>query len=160
MTATIKVLLVCTGNICRSPMAEAVLLDLVRKAGLADRFEIDSAGTGDWYAGEPAHDGTLKVLKRNGIPYDGRARQIVREDLDHFDYVLAMDSENMSFIRRASSGSSAHLNMFLRWAFDEGSVTRLEMPDPYYSGQFDRVYAMVLMGARAFLDYVRVEHKL
>src|SRR5690606_40491044 len=96
----IRLLSVCAGNICRSPMADAVFQHMVREAGLTDHFRIDSAGTGSWHVGETAHSGTLTVLRKNNIPYNGRARQIDYADLDNFDYILAMDRENLSNILR------------------------------------------------------------
>src|SRR2546421_4550256 len=84
----IRVLFVCLGNICRSPMAEAVFLQKVRDAGLEEMIEADSAGTGQWHIGEPAHSGTRKMLASKGVPYDGRARLLRADDLNRFDYVL------------------------------------------------------------------------
>ncbi len=89
-----KVLFVCLGNICRSPMAEAVFRDLVSREGLEDRIEIDSAGTGDWHIGHPPHQGTRKILNENNISTEGLvARKIKIEDLTEFDYIIAMDLE-------------------------------------------------------------------
>ena len=94
------------GNICRSPMAEAVFQHMVDQAGLSDRIDVDSAGTSRWHVGEPPHPGTQDILAKYHIPYDGRARQIVRSDLNDFDYVLAMDRENLSFILRYATGAT------------------------------------------------------
>lgn len=156
----IRVLFVCMGNICRSPMAEAVFQDMVNKAGLSDKFEIDSAGTGGWHAGEPAHSGTLSVLKRNGIPYNGRARQLERRDLDSFDYVLVMDRENLSFVQRYGSGARAEVGLFLRYAREAGLVNTDEVPDPYYDGTFERAYSLITRGSKALLEHIRREHGL
>src|SRR5512143_3726341 len=93
----VNVLFVCLGNICRSPMAEAVFRDLVEKERMADRFEIASAGTGDWYVGEPPHRGTRETLKRHGIKLNGLiAKHVSQTMLDRADYVVAMDEENVS----------------------------------------------------------------
>jgi protein-tyrosine phosphatase len=158
----IRVLMVCMGNICRSPMAEAVFADMVSKAGLKHAITVDSAGTGRWHVGEPAHHGTLHVLSRNHIPYDGRARQLERADLDRFDYVLAMDHENLSFIQRLRNGADAHadIRLFLTWANQTGMVREQEVPDPYYDGSFDRVYNLVHRGSRALLDHLITQHGL
>ena len=79
-------------------MADAVFQHMVREAGLADQIEVDSAGTGDWHAGQQAHRGTLNVLRQKSIAYNGRARQILKTDLDEFDYVLGMDQSNVNNI--------------------------------------------------------------
>jgi protein-tyrosine phosphatase len=154
----IRVLFVCTGNICRSPMAEAVFQHKVNAAGLAEQFEIDSAGTGSWHIGETAHKGTLALLKRNNIPYNGRARQISRADLSRFDYIVAMDTENLSGIRRLGEANGAEIGLFLKWAKAAGTVNTDEVPDPYYDDTFDYTYELVDKGASALLDHIRQEH--
>jgi len=147
------------GNICRSPMAEAVFQNMVNQAGLADQISSDSAGTGGWHAGEPAHRGTLSVLKRNNVPYDGRARQYSGADLNDFDYVLAMDTENLSHLKRSIEGH-AEVKLFLDYARQAGTVQRGEVPDPYYDGSFDQTYDLVIEGSKALLDYLREKHSL
>jgi len=156
----IKILMLCMGNICRSPMAEAIFRDMVEKEGLADHFEIDSAGTSGYHVDQPAHAGTLMVLSKAGIAYDGRARRIERSDLDYYDYVLAMDRENLSFVRKASGGSSAEINLFLAYAKAAGAVKIDEVPDPYYDNTFDKTSTLLRRGSEALLDYLRAEHKL
>lgn len=158
----IRVLMVCMGNICRSPMAEAVFADMVARSGLKHAIEVDSAGTGGWHIGDPAHTGTLRVLSRNHIPYDGRARQLKRADLDQFDYVLAMDTENLSFIERLRGGaeSRADVRLFLEYANESGMLREREVPDPYYDGSFDRVFNLVYQGSKAFLDHLKTVHAL
>jgi protein-tyrosine phosphatase len=156
----IRVLFVCMGNICRSPMAEAVFQDMVNKAGLSNKIESDSAGTGGWHVGEPAHSDTLNLLKRNGIPYNGRSRQIDRRDLEKFDYVLMMDRDNLSFVQRYGSGASAEVGLFLRYAQEAGFVSTDEVPDPYYDGTFERVYSLVTRGSKALLEHIRTKHNI
>jgi protein-tyrosine phosphatase len=154
----IRVLFVCMGNICRSPMAEAVFQHLVNEAGLSSKFSLDSAGTGGWHAGETAHRGTLKVLKEHNIPYDGRARQFVRTDLDKFDYVVAMDKENLSGINQYH-GDRAEVRLFLDYAVEAGTVSLNEVPDPYYDGRFEQTYELVTLGCKALLDHIRAEQR-
>ena len=169
----IRVLFVCLGNICRSPMAEGVLRHLIADAGLSDQIEVDSAGTSDWHVGEKAHRGTRSILKKNGIDYYGRARQFTITDLDHFDYILTMDRSNLSDIWNKilrdeyplsnvveRDGRQIEVRPFLHYAHDAGLVHTLEVPDPYYSNSFESVYKLVHIGCVALLDYIRQKHGL
>jgi protein-tyrosine phosphatase len=155
---TIRVLFVCLGNICRSPMAEAVFQHMVDKAGLGDAITVDSAGTGNWHVGERAHGGTRHILRKHGIRYDGRARQITRADFANFDYILAMDASNLSDLQRMIPGDSeAEVRRFLEFA--EGESER-DVPDPYYNNRFEAVYRLVSAGAEGLLAHIRAEHDL
>ena len=141
-------------------MAEAVFQDMVNKAGLSDEIEVDSAGTGHWHVGQPAHIGTLNILRANGIPYKGRARQLERQDLDDFDYVLVMDRENLTTVRQYTRGTSAEVSLFLRYARDAGLIDTDVVPDLYYDNTFGNVYKLVTLGSKALLDHIRREHQL
>jgi protein-tyrosine phosphatase len=139
-------------------MAEAVFQHLVDEAGLGDQIEIDSAGTGNWHTGEPAHRGTRRVLHLHGIEYTGSARQIAQADFSRFDYILAMDNANLSDLRRMMPADhSVVLKRFLDLTPD--APTR-EVPDPYYDGNFEGVYDLVRVGAEALLAYIRQEKGL
>ena len=158
----IKVVFVCTGNICRSPMADAVFQKIVKDVGLADEIMVDSAGTTRYHVGERAHRGTIKILEQQGIPYYGRARQFTVKDLELFDYVLAMDKSHLSTIQAMIFGPNekAEVNLFLSYAYDKNKVNVLEVPDPYYTNQFELVYDLVSRGSQALLEHIRSEHRL
>src|SRR5258708_39423554 len=111
----IRVLFVCLGNICRSPMAEAVFAHLVEEAGLSDRISADSAGTGHWHLGERPHNGTRRVLEKNSIAYDHRARLLEEEDVNRFDYIIAMDRHNLRDIK-ALRGGRARIGLLMDYA--------------------------------------------
>ncbi|MDQ7025817.1 MAG: low molecular weight protein-tyrosine-phosphatase [Anaerolineae bacterium] len=157
----IKVLFVCLGNICRSPMADAIFQQQVKEAGLGTKIMVDSAGTGSWHVGEKAHQGTRAVLKKNNIPYNGRARQLTQRDLSDFDYILAMDESNLANIQQMAGGESdGEIALFLDYANAAGLSHVKVVPDPYYDGRFNSVYELVETGSRALLDHIRKEHNL
>lgn len=158
----INVVFVCLGNICRSPMADAIFQNMVKEAGLADHILVDSAGTAAYHIGENAHRGTLKVLKKHNLSYLGRARQFTAKDLTLFDYALAMDKSNLSSIqaRVKSEAESAEVNLFLSYAYEKNLVDVLEVPDPYYNDNFDAVYDLVYKGSQALLEHIRAEHNI
>ena len=150
----IQVNFVCLGNICRSPMAEAVFTRMVDEAGLRDQIAVDSAGTGSWHVGEMAHRGTRRVLAQHGIEYTGRARQVTAEDVRSEHYVIAMDESNADELRRRF-GDHSRLHRLLDFA-SESDVQNV--PDPYYSGNFEYVYQLVEDGCRGLLKSIREEH--
>ncbi|MFQ5595685.1 MAG: low molecular weight protein-tyrosine-phosphatase [Anaerolineae bacterium] len=150
----IRVLFVCLGNICRSPMAEGVFRHLVQQAGLADGFEIESGGTGGWHVGERPHRGTQRELRARGIDLAGkRAHQVSSHDLEAADYVIAMDRSNLRNLQRHSPRIQLDGKLHLLLDFAE-DVDIQDVPDPYYEGNFDRVYELVEAGCRGLLDYI------
>ncbi len=154
----VKVLFVCLGNICRSPMAEGVFQHKVDEAGLSDTILVDSAGTSHFHEGERAHGGTRKILREHDIPYDGRSRPLSRQDFYTYDYLLAMDHSNLSnILSRKPEDTNPVIKLFMDYA--EG-VKVDEVPDPYYTGGFDYVYELVSAGAAGLLAAIRAEHHL
>jgi protein-tyrosine phosphatase len=148
--------MVCTGNICRSPMAEAVFRNLVQEAGLEDQIEVDSAGTSGYHVGQATHPGTLKILKQHGIAHSGYSRRFTASDLHRFDYIIAMDDEHLSDIQYLGS-TDAKVARLLDFA-PEQPVRGV--PDPYYNEVFQVVYDLVLAGSRGLLAKIRKDHNL
>ena len=151
----IRVLFVCLGNICRSPMAEAVFRDLVEKKGVANRFEIDSAGTSDWHVGKRPHEGTLNKLAQYHVGTEGMyARQLRKDDRDTFDYIVAMDSSNEQNIQERFGGSADHVFRLLDLV--DGSLK--DVPDPYYTGDFQETYDLVTEATQRLYEKIEREH--
>ncbi len=153
---TINVLFVCLGNICRSPMAEGVFQKMVDEAGLREQILVDSAGTGSWHVGEQAHRETLKVLRQHGVAYNGRARQIRPADLSPDTYIIALDASNLQDLQRYAG---KHPKLFRLLDFAANTHER-DVPDPYYTGNFEYVYQLVEDGCRGLLAAIRKQEEL
>lgn len=145
----IKVLFVCHGNICRSPMAEFLLKDMVQRRGQAAEFEIASAATSREEIGNPVHYGTRNKLASLGISVAGKtARQMTRRDYEYYDYVIAMDKNNIRNIERLVGGDDLHkISLLLDYAGRKGE----SIADPWYTGDFDVTYADIVQGLEGFL---------
>lgn len=155
----IKVLFVCLGNICRSPMAEAVFRHLVKERGLSHIIEVDSAGTGNWHVGEPPHKGTQDLLKEKGINYSNiYAREFQSVDFDEYDYLVAMDQQNVKDMM--SKKNSSERITVTRLLDECPNLPESDVPDPWYTGDFEETYRLVLAGTQALLDRITKEHHL
>ncbi|MCA9649102.1 MAG: low molecular weight phosphotyrosine protein phosphatase [Myxococcales bacterium] len=155
--AVTRVCFVCLGNICRSPTAEGVFRHLVEEAGLSGAFEIDSAGTAAYHAGESPDRRSAATARRRGVPLGGRARQFVREDFGRFDHVLAMDRANLEALRRLAPSEKARAKVRLLRDHDPRAPAEAEVPDPYYGGPdgFDDVFDICMAACRGLLDELR-----
>ena len=154
----VSVLLVCMGNICRSPTAEGVLRTLVEREGLAHCFEIDSAGTHGYHVSAPPDPRAAQAAARRGYDLSRlRARQVNELDFKHFDCILAMDWDNLTILRRACPTEHRHkLGLFLEYAAHHDDE---EVPDPYYGGVdgFERVLDLVEDAARGLIAAMRTK---
>ena len=148
-----EVCVVCSGNICRSPIAEQMLRAALHEAGLADRVTVSSAGTGDWHVGQGAHPPARRALARAGYPSDHVARQIGAADLDRADLVLAADRTHLRFLRRMTADQD---KIVLLRSFDPAADTD-EVPDPYYGPDsgFDDVVEMTAAALPGIVEEIR-----
>lgn len=147
----IKILFICHGNICRSPMAEYVMKDLVKKANLADQFYIASAATSTEEIGNPVHRGTRAKLAQAGIACDDhRARQMTRADYGMYDYIIGMDEWNIRNIKRITGGDPS--GKVFKMMFFAGSSR--DVADPWYTGDFEATWNDVTEGCQGLLKYI------
>jgi protein-tyrosine phosphatase len=148
-----KILFVCLGNICRSPMAEGIFLHLARARGLAERYRADSAGTGDWHVGEPPDRRALAAARKWGVALPGLCRQVRGSDFEEFDLLVAMDGNNRRDLEALSPASGKGRIRLMR-DFDPEAPAGADVPDPYYGGprEFDQVCEMLHRCCARLLD--------
>ena len=154
-----KVLMVCMGNICRSPTAHGVFQSLVDEEGLSDCIDVDSAGTHAYHVGESPDPRSQQTAMHHGLDLsDQRARQAVAEDFHRFDYVLAMDQDNYYNLQMiCPPGLEEKLHLFMDFSEE---YSEREVPDPYYGGGrgFEHVFEMVTSAARGLLQQIKERH--
>ena len=141
----VRILFVCLGNICRSPLAEAICNQLIREEGLENEISCDSVGTGDWHVGEPPDPRTQEVARRYQVPLDHRGQQFDAATVASYQYIIAMDRQNRADIEsQLPSGSSASYSLFLLREFDD-QEGEIDVPDPYWGGEegFDHMYHLL-----------------
>ena len=148
----IKILFICHGNVCRSPMAEFVFKDMVQKAYLEYEFHIESAATSREEIGNPVHPGTRKILKEHGISTAGKyARQMTKQDYEDYDYLIAMDRWNIrNMMRILGEDPQQKIHLLLDFADSHGDIA-----DPWYTGNFEVTYRDVVRGCEGLLKYLQ-----
>jgi protein-tyrosine phosphatase len=157
-----RILFVCMGNICRSPTAEGVMRRLLEDAGLADRVEVESAGTGGWHVGEPPDERATLAARRRGVTLAGAAQQVRAADFRRFDLLIAMDRGNLRELLAVAPDEEAAEKVRLLREFDPASSGDLDVPDPYYGGDrgFETVLDMVEAACRGLLDELRAAERV
>lgn len=158
MVVVVRVLFVCLGNICRSPLAQGVFEDVLRREGLGDEVFVDSAGTGSWHVGHPPDERAQKSASLRGIDLSSqRARRIGPDDCQSFDYVLTMDEENYQTVAALCREGGAEVRPFLDYAPERAEI---EVPDPFYGGSegFEHVLDLVEEASEGLLEDIRRWH--
>lgn len=136
-------------------MAEAVLRHKIKEQDLSAEIQVDSAGTGDWHIGKEPHEGTRNILKQNAISYENMfARLVSSEDFQKFDYIVCMDKSNGVNVRKLSGGEDSELLFFMDLLPEE---ELREVPDPYYTGNFEQVYELINAGCDVLLENIKKE---
>ena len=153
----IRILFVCHGNICRSPMAEFVMKDMVRNAGLQDRFLIASAATSDEEIGNPVYPPARAELKKHGLSCEEKtARQVTKDEYAKWDFIIVMEEMNLRNLKRVcGEDECGKVRLLLSFAQSPEGIE-----DPWYTGRYERVYAQIEEGCRALLGFIRNEYHI
>ena len=144
----VDVSFVFLGNICRSTMADAIMRQRLKERGISDVI-VHSRGTGRWNLGEPPHQGTQKILKQHHIPFDGIGSELFEPD-DDFDYIIAMDQSNVDNIKSINPNLKGQFFKLLEFS----NMEETDVPDPYYTNNFEGVYDMVQSSCDNLIDFI------
>lgn len=149
-----RILFVCLGNIIRSPLAEHMFAQLADKAGVADKYEVDSAGTSAYHINEQPDSRMRRVAAQNGLQYNGRAKQFRVEDFDRFDFIVPQDQENLRNLIRLTRGPQDEAKLYTMRTFDPLGSSSEGVPDPYYGGVdgFQTTFEIVRRSCQGLLE--------
>lgn len=155
----IKVLFVCLGNICRSPLAEAIFKDKVKRRNLDRYIEADSCGTANYHIGHSPDDRTIRNALKNGVTIDHLGRQLADDDLDRYDFILVMDNSNHRNVLRLKSAEKHQHKISLMRTYDSSGVGK-EVPDPYYGNErdFQEVFEILDRSTEQFIQHLEKNH--
>jgi len=156
-----RILFVCLGNICRSPAAEGVFLNLLSSKQLTEYYDVDSAGTGGWHVGSQADSRMRYAAQKRGINILSISRQIKQEDLYDYDLILAMDNDNLKEIKNLAKGLNIKLDEKIKLILSYSPDTSLlEVPDPYYGGEkgFEKVLDLLEDACNGLLEDITLKH--
>ena len=158
----IRVLFVCLGNICRSPLAEGIMEHQLSQFGLEDQVQVSSAGTGTWHLGHEPDERTLRVAEANGLRLSSIAQHVEDKPLEKFDYIIVMDENNRADVEGLPMIANGQQKVYLMRDFDPEAPELMAVPDPYMGGSadFDEVYRVLDRSVREFIQFLQQNHDL
>lgn len=150
----VKIIFVCLGNIVRSPLAENLFRHLTQQNGVADQYTTASGAVADWHIGDPPDSRMRRVAEKHGLIYNGRGRQITRQDMQTFDLVMAMDRENATYLHRLAGSAQEEAKIHMLREFDPMGGPTAAVPDPYYGNldEFEEVYQIIERSCQGLLE--------